>query len=521
MSTRVLSSLLWTCLALAAFALVPLATRADGIAARSTIIVDSGSNSLFSDPWGKTLLTSGQSNNEGALVEVGYYSSATVGNDFAGTWTPLGLGRLSIGSSPSGAAGPGTIAVSVTVPSTVTGPPAGTPLAIRFYSQPTAAASYTYNAVSSDDWLWQPQAVPPLDPVIILSLNNPNLNWIGGQASAFKTSVLISGTGFVPAPYQAFITDGTAGHDGFLQVTVGASGAFTGSLSFEGATYRLANSLAVSGIWSGPVPGGTKKRLNLSFAIQAASLTGTLTSGTALTLDAEQVNGGVNAGANGIPSPLGGPYTVILQQTAGPSSLAEYGYGLLTINGTTGGSSMTGELPDGTAYSVRTTMLANGTLLLNLPSHKGRLTGAVVIRDTPGVSDADGALHSPLPAGAYSPANSVYVLGSQYSTGTLLGTGTATSVISTLDFYANGLTSAVITSGTLGATGGEFRLIGTPSAVAPVVLTSTNGLFKGTVTPLKGKSHVPFVGVLFQKQQMGTARLNGGVSGYSVMRPSP
>jgi len=507
------------CAAWAAFALVlALAGRLaigalpTNAGARTTVIIDSGGHSLYADAWGKSLLNGGESNGEGALVEVGYYSAATVGNDFAGTWTPLPIQQPSIGTSTADGADSGSIAATILISGSDAGPPAGTPLAIRFYSQATVAGSYAYNAVSSDDWLWQNQAAPPVDPVIVLSLNNPNLKWVGGAGSAFKTSVSLSGSGVGEGSYQGYISDGTAGQDGFLQLTVGAS-SFTGKLEFEGQTYVLKGAFGSSGTWTGTAKSPSGKKVTLSLTIQAYSLTGTLTTATGV----ESITGGVNAGAQ---TPLEGAYTLVFEAPRATSSWQAYGYGALEVDGT-GGAKLTGKLPDGSAYTVHTTLLANGTLLLNLPSRKGRMTGEMFFRDVPGVSDADGTLLWKHPNGYFSPGttDTVSVLGSQYTPGALLGaSGTAATVYPetcTLDFYANGLAASVATKTQVSAAG-LFQTGTGGSAFPKLVLTSTTGVFKGKVT-LEEK-RVPFSGVLFQKQQLGIGPLGGGISGFNVLR---
>jgi hypothetical protein len=499
----------WTAITLV-LALVGRPAIAANAETRTTVVIDSGGHSLYADPWGNTLLNGGESNGEGALVEVGYYSAATVGNDFAGTWTPLAIQQPSIGTSTADGADSGSIAATILISGSVAGPPAGTPLAIRFYSQATVAGSYAYNAVSSDDWVWQSQAAPPVDPVIILSLNNPNLKWVGGAASAFKTSVSLSGSGVGEGSYQGYISDGTAGQDGFLQLAVGSSSSFTGKLEFDGQTYILRGAFESSGTWTGTAKSSSGKKVGLSLTIQAYSLTGTLTTATGV----ESITGGVNAGAQ---TPLQGAYTLVFEAPRATSSWQAYGYGTLKIDGT-GGAKLTGELPDGSAYFVRTTLLANGTLLLNLPTRKGRLTGELFFRDVPGVSDADGALLWKHPNGYFSPGttDTVSVLGSQYTAGALLGaSGTAATVYPeacTLDFYANGLASSVATKTQVTAAGIFQSGAGGPT----LVLTSTTGVFKGRVT-LKEK-HVPFSGVLFQKQQLGIGPVGGGLSGFDVLR---
>jgi hypothetical protein len=129
-------------------------------------------------------------NTDGMLIQLGYYSAATAGNNFAGTWIPItGFGsalHTSIGdtSDLSGAGdgigdfvasfggaflsttsvqvypgvppNPGTYVTQSSVPITTTQPPNNQIMSIRFYDT-TTGTSGNYNAVSANDWLW---AVP-------------------------------------------------------------------------------------------------------------------------------------------------------------------------------------------------------------------------------------------------------------------------------------------------------------------------------------------------------------------------
>lgn len=193
---------------------------------------DSGSFVLFS-LGGVTPLTAGSPliNGDGAILQLGYYSSATVGNNFLGTWIPLtGEGSLNTGGSTDsvggttfndttigdavndGGAGAGQFALSLKfdagVSNTFNSLPGATtiPLAIRIYNGTTIASSTHFNVVSRDAWLWQTPAEPaPFPPTIAISLDQPGLEWesiaVNGQApsTAFTTSIA------VPEPSSVFL----------------------------------------------------------------------------------------------------------------------------------------------------------------------------------------------------------------------------------------------------------------------------------------------------------------------------
>lgn len=138
---------------------------------------------------GSTLLLNGSgvalsggvaaTNKDGALVQLGYFSSGTTSSNFLGTWVPLtltttvgdsfdnsGLGNGFIGFNTFFSAGSSSVDVydsgfdsgyyattsSVVISSLL--PAAGQVLAIRFFDTNSGGAGSHYNTVSSDSWLW-------------------------------------------------------------------------------------------------------------------------------------------------------------------------------------------------------------------------------------------------------------------------------------------------------------------------------------------------------------------------------
>lgn len=172
---------------------------------------------LFRDADG-TPLSQGAAtaNTDGMLVQLGYFTSGTASNNFAGTWTPLtGFvfsqlpsqpARTAIGDSPfltgSGngvitfnttftegsdlvrvytldpdglATDPGTYLTRSSITITSATPPNGQILAIRFYNSPGDTG--LYNTVSADNWTWQsPTAAGALVSSINLASNFTNSN---------------------------------------------------------------------------------------------------------------------------------------------------------------------------------------------------------------------------------------------------------------------------------------------------------------------------------------------------------
>lgn len=147
---------------------------------------------LFRDAAGTPLSqATANTNSDGMLVQLGYYTGATAANSFTGTWVPITgaatVSRTSIGDAfnnnggggnGSGAGvidfqtffGPGTgdpthpfvydpnfsgsyqTLSSISISNSA--PPNGQIMSIRFYDT-TTGSSGSYNAVSADGWTWQ------------------------------------------------------------------------------------------------------------------------------------------------------------------------------------------------------------------------------------------------------------------------------------------------------------------------------------------------------------------------------
>lgn len=190
--------------------------------ATTTVTFDSGSETVFYVN-GVTPLSGGTSTDgNGTVLQLGYFSGASVSNNFSGTWTPLtgnlgansAFSTTSIGDLNGSGAGDGTYANSIvftTGGGSVDGvfPSATTiPLAIRFYDATTVGGASNYNTVSNDAWLWQTPAESPNDPTIFLSLDDSGLEWesiaVFSQAgsTAFTTSIATA----IPEPSMSLLS---------------------------------------------------------------------------------------------------------------------------------------------------------------------------------------------------------------------------------------------------------------------------------------------------------------------------
>lgn len=184
------------------------------ISAFSTLYGESTRVELFNnsatrlgDFFGNPLKPGTAADGDGASLQLGYYTLATLANPFDGTWVPLtGIGSnnaeiTSIGDKGNLAAGlfnistifiPGSASYGNDLPTTLL------PLSIRFYDSAHPAASTFFNAVSNTTgaWNWATPSEP--QAVVTVSLLDSGLQWQGGSGSSFKTTINI-----VPEPTSA------------------------------------------------------------------------------------------------------------------------------------------------------------------------------------------------------------------------------------------------------------------------------------------------------------------------------
>lgn len=160
-----------------------------------SLSMDSGSFSLTRKGGGLLLSGGTDAAGDGFALQLGFYSGATAGSLFSGTWTPFaGAGTavfstLSIGDLSINGAGDGTFAFSLNLDSTVVGlPAAGQILALRFYDSTSVAAAANFGSVSNAAWTWVAPNFPP--PALNFSLDDVGVSWIGGNVATTGTAVI-------------------------------------------------------------------------------------------------------------------------------------------------------------------------------------------------------------------------------------------------------------------------------------------------------------------------------------------
>lgn len=159
-------------------------------------------------------------NQDGALVQLGYFTSGTAANNFAGTFIPLTIGTRIGDSANLSGEGAGRIGFQAFFSSdtnvvniydmgldagayattsfdiiTASTPLANQVLAIRFFDTTNGASGF-FNTVSADTWLWQ--SPTPLGATVVIDFANSALEW-QDTANPFRTLIPI------PEPSSAAI----------------------------------------------------------------------------------------------------------------------------------------------------------------------------------------------------------------------------------------------------------------------------------------------------------------------------
>lgn len=122
---------------------------------------------------------------DGTLLELGYYSSASISNPFQGSWTVLATST--IGDDGMGVAGSfstKSILGASSDPLLTT----GTPLAVRFYDGTSVGGSTYFNTVSNTSGAWNYITPTSPSPVINIVIDKTNdVVFQDGGSGAFRT----------------------------------------------------------------------------------------------------------------------------------------------------------------------------------------------------------------------------------------------------------------------------------------------------------------------------------------------
>ena len=155
---------------------------------------------------------------DGAVFQIGYYSTATTANNFGnGTFIALtGEGSFfnvptTIGDSKDNGAGNGEIFSNrLDIFTGQNGgvndgllPSPGTPLSLLIYNNTNIALSSHYEAISNDLWLWATPANDPSQPIVNINFDDSGLVAKSGTNVASPGSNVNTNTPVVPEPTSA------------------------------------------------------------------------------------------------------------------------------------------------------------------------------------------------------------------------------------------------------------------------------------------------------------------------------
>ncbi len=351
---------------------------------------------------------------------------------------------------------------------------------------------------------------------------------------------------------------------GYLTVTLGARGSFTGSLKTLGAAYAFTGALTpvdpldtalVTGTAAVTIRRGALPALTLDLTLDASTgeLGYTLTETGGAPVSGFFTEKVLYSSIN--PAPEAGRYTIIIPATSSTNQAASsvpQGTGWATMSvGTAGAVSITGVLGDGTPFTAGS-WLDNSPAISGNPyagstqtfpvysnvytAPAGYIHGTMTFEDEPGVSDFDGALSWYKPPQT---ATGIYPNGFNVSV-TMLGSAYVEPqpgyVLNLQHIKGNALLT--VSGGGIGSTLQDTVTIAqAPSTTVTVVSTSAGtltvaskpsiGAFDGKFNPTSGGSKgrggssstgtaTKYGGVYFQKQNLGAGEFIGTSASGSV-----
>jgi hypothetical protein len=216
----------------------------------------------------------------------------------------------------------------------------------------------------------------------------------GGSSTG---SVMVVNYATLAATYYAVLFDplSQTTADGFLRVTLGSSGQFTGLLNFNGVNYPFTGALNSSGSSLTRIKSSSLGNINVSLNM--------VQTGNGYVLSAG-VEGGVVGLLAALPpaaAGLGGTYTLVMPPPPGASY---QGSGYATIQVAASGQAViAGQMPDGAAFSCPSVVASTGETdvyaPLYAPANRGALVGTLAI-SSPGTASLSGTLVWTKPAGS-------------------------------------------------------------------------------------------------------------------------
>ena len=338
-------------------------------------------------------------------------------------------------------------------------------------------------------------------------------NWSGDVSATTATltftmqSNMMVQANFVPNPfvpfagvYQGLFFDTNAPEhqsSGFFSATLASAGSFSAKITLAGKSYSLSGQFSAGGFASNNIvrKGLTTVAVQLNLDLNAGVITGQFSDG----VWTAELNA---ARPFGSPVAQAGHYTLLVPGAAdGVGHPGGDSYGTVTVS-STAGISFAGVLADGTKVTQKADLLPEGQwpFYVSLYSGNGSIFGWLtfnngVISGTEDWFKLAGASGKFYPAGF---TNSTEAVGSSYL---------FTNGIPVLNFssgqvsFSNGnLVDSFANQITLGATSKITNQ--SPNALT-LTITTSSGLFKGSVVNPAGGKAIPINGVVLQQQNVG------------------
>ncbi len=337
-------------------------------------------------------------------------------------------------------------------------------------------------------------------------------NWAGDLSATTATltfqmqSNMLLFANFVPNPftpavgtYQGLIYDTngpTHQSSGLFNATLTSAGSFTAKITLAGQSLSLSGQFSAGGVFSNSIArkGLSPVSVQLNLDLANGGMTGVFSDGTFISelIASKAVT---SAGATT------GKYTLLIP--GGADGVAQPGgdsYGTITVS-STGAISFSGELADGTKVTQKANLLSTGQWAFYLPLYSGK--GSILSWLTFSNGVIDGSVEWFKPAGS---GGKLYIAGFTNVTEAAGSSYVFTSGTPVLNFADGQLWLAngnLPNSFTNGITLSSASKVTSTNATVKVTITTSSGLFKGTVAnPVGGKS-ISFTGVVLQQQNFG------------------